>query len=163
MNPETAVTCNRGHFNQIFFVVAQSLDIPKGMHFACHNTSSIYSKHRRMQARACIPGHCKGYESTMYTEKQGRASKYINPLMTKSAETILMKKSSQHWQQHYSIGLFKAKKNIYLKWKKVMLRKATKVHVYVQCFSLFFSKPETEDFLKFDTTAAYSYHWSIFS
>ena len=26
--------------------------------------------------------------------------------------------------------------------KKKMLRKATKVHVYVQCFSLSFSKPE---------------------
>ena len=34
-------------------------------------------------------------------------------------------------------------------------KKATKVHVYVQCFSFFFQA--CEDLLKFDTTA-YSYH-----
>ena len=38
--------------------------------------------------------------------------------------------------------------------KKLMLRKATKVHVYVQCFSCFFQAL----FLKFDTTVGYSYH-----
>jgi len=41
-----------------------------------------------------------------------------------------------------------------------MLRKATKVHVYVQSFSLFFQAQE--DLLNFDTTATYSYHWSTF-
>ena len=35
-----------------------------------------------------------------------------------------------------------------------MLRKAAKVHVYAQSFSLF-SKPE--DLVKFDTTAGYNY------
>ena len=49
-------------------------------------------------------------------------------------------------------------KNIMNEW---MLRNATKVHVYVQCFSLFFQA--WEDLLKFDTTAGYSYHSSIFS
>ena len=42
-----------------------------------------------------------------------------------------------------------------------MLRKATKVHVYIQFFSLFFQA--WEDLLNFDTTAGYSYLWSIFS
>ena len=38
-----------------------------------------------------------------------------------------------------------------------MLRKATKVQVCVQRFSLFYQT--WEDLLKFDTTAGYSYHW----
>ena len=37
-----------------------------------------------------------------------------------------------------------------------MLRKATKVHVYVIVLAFFFQA--REDLLKFDTTAGYSYH-----
>ena len=40
-------------------------------------------------------------------------------------------------------------------------KKATKMHVYVQCFSLLFQA--WEDLLKFDTIAGYIYHWSTFS
>ena len=120
----------------------QSLDIPKGMHFACHNTSNTRS------IGACRPGHAYPGMHTRALHGIFRMNplriprsrgappiKYINPLMTKSAETILMKKSSKHWQQHYSIGLKNNKPQVK---KKVMLRKVTKVHVYVQCFSLFF-------------------------
>ena len=32
----------------------------------------------------------------------------------------------------------KLQKKLHPNWKKIMLRKATKVHVYVQCFTLFF-------------------------
>ena len=39
-----------------------------------------------------------------------------------------------------------------------MLRKVTKLHVYVQCFF-----QAWEDLPKFDTTTEYSYLWSIFS
>ena len=45
--------------------------------------------------------------------------------------------------------------------KKKNRMNVEKVHMYVQCFSPFFQA--WEDLLKFDTTAWYSYHWSIFA
>ena len=110
--------------------------------------------------------HCNNYICTCNTTSTYSAAKHnskphLSTYITtqKGQEGVVIVCDCEFWQ-----GL--AKVLLHPKWKenknevmKVMLRKATKVHVYVQCFSLFFQA--WEEFLKFDTTAGYSYHWSV--
>ena len=93
--------------------------------------------------------HCNNYICTCNTTSTYSAAKHnskphLSTYITtqKGQEGVVIVCDCEFWQ-----GL--AKVLLHPKWKenknevmKVMLRKATKVHVYVQCFSLSFSKPE---------------------
>ena len=49
MNPETAVTCNRGHFNQVFFAVQDYLAL-LDVHVVCSEVLDV----ELIWERSCI-------------------------------------------------------------------------------------------------------------